>query len=195
MIDDGSSDRSPGIIEAFAKKDRRLIVHRQTNSGLIASLNRACSLARGTFIARMDADDVSLPYRFERQVDLSRKTPGYRTRRNVDPGYRARRRTGPDLAPADNSGFYPMVFDVRQLHRASSIMARRELIQALGYRNEARHVEDYDLWIRMSAVSSVANLPEVLLKYRVLGQSVSSRNLSEQQEQAEDFALTYGRMS
>src|SRR5262249_6946533 len=66
-----------------------------------------------------------------------------------------------------------------------SVMGRRELIQTLRYRTGATHVEDYDLWIRMSAVSRLANLPEVLVKYRVLNQSVSSQNLPVQKNQAE----------
>ena len=184
VIDDGSNDRSPGIIEAFAKKDRRLVVHRQKNSGLIASLNRACSLARGTFIARMDADDVSLPYRFERQVDFLEKHPDIGLLGTWIQDIGPAGQPGPiwPLPTTPDSIRWFLMFGNCIAH--PSIMARRELIQGLRYRNEARHVEDYDLWIRMSAVSRLANLPEVLLKYRVVGQSVSSRNLSEQQEQA-----------
>jgi hypothetical protein len=63
-------------------------------------------------------------------------------------------------------------------------MGRRELIQTLGYRAEAMHIEDYDLWARLSAISNLANLPEVLVKYRVLDQSVSSRNLAVQEQHA-----------
>src|SRR5215472_1586354 len=63
VIDDGSADQSSTIVESYRKKDRRVFVHRQSNSGLITSLNRGCSLARGRYIARMDADDVSLPER------------------------------------------------------------------------------------------------------------------------------------
>ena len=68
IIDDGSTDRSPAMLKAFADGDRRLNVHRQPNLGLIASLNKACGLARGTYVARMDADDISLSRRFEKQV-------------------------------------------------------------------------------------------------------------------------------
>src|SRR5215831_3902695 len=68
VIDDGSSDESPAILESLIARDPRLVVHRQRNSGLIASLNRACDIARGVYIARMDADDVSLSRRFARQV-------------------------------------------------------------------------------------------------------------------------------
>jgi hypothetical protein len=65
-----------------------------------------------------------------------------------------------------------------------SVMVRRELIQSLAYRAGAIHVEDYDLWIRASSMSGVANIPEVLLKYRILSQSVSSRHLAVQETQA-----------
>src|SRR5215831_13102998 len=75
VIDDGSTDRSSAIIESYVKKDRRVIVHRQDNCGLIMSLNQGSSLARGKYIARMDADDVSLPQRLEKQLDYLEQRP------------------------------------------------------------------------------------------------------------------------
>src|SRR5262249_37665616 len=75
VIDDGSTDRSSTIIEAYARKDRRIILHRQDNSGLVMALNQGCNLARGRYIARMDADDVRLPHRFERQLDYREHRP------------------------------------------------------------------------------------------------------------------------
>jgi hypothetical protein len=63
-------------------------------------------------------------------------------------------------------------------------MVRREIIQRLQYLPDAQHVEDYDLWIRATDLTRIANIPEVLLKYRVLSDSVSSRHLSIQEAQA-----------
>jgi glycosyltransferase involved in cell wall biosynthesis len=184
VIDDGSTDRSSAIIESYAKKDRRVIVHRQDNCGLIMSLNQGCSLARGKYIARMDADDVSLPQRLEKQLDYleQRLDIGLLGTWIQDIGPNGE--PGPiwplPTTPASIRWF--LMFGNCIAH--PSVMGRRELIQSLGYRAEAAHVEDYDLWIRMSAVSRVANLPEVLVKYRVLNQSASSQNLPVQQSQA-----------
>src|SRR5262249_42264689 len=60
VIDDGSTDNSATILESYLKKDSRLRVFHQENMGLVESLNRGCGLAQGRYIARMDADDISL---------------------------------------------------------------------------------------------------------------------------------------
>jgi glycosyltransferase involved in cell wall biosynthesis len=184
VIDDGSADRSATIIESCAKKDRRLIVERQKNCGLIISLNRGCSLARGKFIARMDADDVSLPERFERQVDYLERHPHIGLLgtwiQDIGPNGEA----GPVWPLPTTPALIPWFLMFGNCIAHPSVMGRRELIQALGYRTDATHVEDYDLWIRLSSVSGLANLTEVLVKYRVLNQSVSSRNLAVQKDQA-----------
>jgi glycosyltransferase involved in cell wall biosynthesis len=184
VIDDGSADRSSTIIESYTKKDRRVSVHRQSNSGLITSLNRGCSLARGKYIARMDADDVSLPERFERQLEYLERHPHVGLLGTWIQDLGPNGEPGPvwplPTTPALIAWF--LMFGNCIAH--PSVMGRRELIQKLGYRTEATHVEDYDLWIRLSAVSGLANLPEVLVKCRVLNQSVSGRNLAIQEDQA-----------
>ena len=187
IIDDGSTDRSPAMLKSFADEDRRLRVHRQPNSGLIASLNKAFGLARGTYVARMDADDISLPRRFEKQVQYldAHKEIGVLGTWIQDIG--ADGGPGPiwplPTSPATIRWF--LMFGNCLAH--PSAMMRRELIQSLGYRAAAVHVEDYDLWIRASSVTGVANIPEVQLKYRVLSQSVSSRHLDVQERQAAEL--------
>ncbi len=187
IIDDGSTDRSPAILKSFADEDRRLRVHRQPNSGLIGALNKALPLARGAYVARMDADDISLPRRFEQQVQYldAHKEIGVLGTWIQDIG--ADGQPGPiwplPTSPATIRWF--LMFGNCLAH--PSAMMRRELIQSLGYRAAAVHVEDYDLWIRASSVTGVANIPEVLLKYRVLSQSVSSRNLDVQERQAAEL--------
>src|SRR5215471_16761699 len=187
IIDDGSTDRSPAMLKSFADEDRRLNIHRQPNSGLIASLNKAFGLARGAYVARMDADDISLPRRFEKQVQYldAHKEIGVLGTWIQDIG--ADGQPGPiwplPTSPATTRWF--LMFGNCLAH--PSAMMRRELSQSLGYRAAAVHVEDYDLWIRASSVTGVANIPEVLLKYRVLSQSVSSRHLDVQERQAAEL--------
>ena len=67
-LDDGSTDASPDILEALARRDDRIRVRRTEHAGLVSQLNQGLAEARGEFIARMDADDVSHPARFERQL-------------------------------------------------------------------------------------------------------------------------------
>ena len=69
IIDDGSTDKSKEICEYFSKKDNRIIFIDKDHEGLTISLNKALKIAKGKFIARQDADDVSLPERFEKQIN------------------------------------------------------------------------------------------------------------------------------
>ena len=75
-IDDGSTDNSTALLESFRLNDRRVIIQRHTeNQGVTAALNTGLALARGKYIARMDADDISLPVRFEKQVAFMETHP------------------------------------------------------------------------------------------------------------------------
>src|SRR5688572_25519384 len=75
VIDDGSTDRTGAIIEDLAASDARVRHVRQQNCGLTQSLVLGCSMARGEFIARHDADDLSLPSRLAKQIALLRAFP------------------------------------------------------------------------------------------------------------------------
>ena len=70
ILDDGSTDRSASILNSYQNRDGRVKVHHQEHGGLIESLNHACSLAQGKYIARMDADDVAAKDRLRMQVDF-----------------------------------------------------------------------------------------------------------------------------
>src|SRR4051812_10668575 len=69
IVDDGSTDRSREIIEGFAKKDSRVKLISRPNTGIVGALNDGVAAARGKYIARMDADDISMPERFQKQLD------------------------------------------------------------------------------------------------------------------------------
>lgn len=75
IIDDGSIDATEEIIKSF--KDSRIVyIKNEKNLGLIKTLNKGISIARGEFIARMDSDDISMPQRFELQLDVFKKYKG-----------------------------------------------------------------------------------------------------------------------
>src|SRR5438128_1485891 len=76
VVNDGSTDRTGQILDDLASRDNRLRVLHQTNRGLTEALARGCSEARGRYIARHDADDLSLPGRLRRQQRLLDGDPG-----------------------------------------------------------------------------------------------------------------------
>jgi hypothetical protein len=164
------------VLDEAAQRDARVRVVHQHNRGLVFSLNRGLELSRGEFIARMDADDVSLPRRFESQVDFLRSNPQIAL-------------VGSSMTLIDSKGDvlrhipYPTGHALVKLKMQKecslahpTVMVRREALSALGgYRPAFHHAEDYDLWLRLIERYEIDNLPESFLLYRQHGSSVSHR--------------------
>lgn len=165
VIDDGSTDATPAVLASFA--DPRLRVVRQENRGLAAALNRGLYLARGKYVARMDADDVCLPRRLERQVAFMDRHP---TVAASGTWVRARGggRTQEWRYPTDPAEVRcRLLFHTVLAH--PSVILRRDVLarEGLAYDEAFHYAQDYDLWERASRRVDVANLGEVLLEYRV----------------------------
>lgn len=167
IINDGSNDGSKAVLERFADRDNRVRLVHQENRGLVPSLNRGLSMARGRYIARMDADDISLPERLETQVRFldSHSEVGIVGTQHIWIDGDGEITHYPSL-PTDPSYIaWRLLFEPCIVH--PSIMARRSLMQKLdGYMEWAKYGEDYELWTRAVLESRVANLSEVLIKYR-----------------------------
>jgi glycosyltransferase involved in cell wall biosynthesis len=176
IIDDGSTDETASILQKYAEVDRRVKVFPQTNEGMIPALNRGCRLARGQYIARMDADDISLPHRLERQVEFLEGHPDI----GIVGTWASRIDENGSiigdwcLSPNPNILNWTHFFRVCVIH--STAMIRRDVLEKVNfYRPDATHAEDRDLWLRASAITEFSNVPEILLKYRVWRKSTSRR--------------------
>jgi glycosyltransferase involved in cell wall biosynthesis len=180
-IDDGSTDNSPALLDAYAARDSRVRVIHQANAGVVASLNRGIELARGRYIARMDADDVAHPERFARQVNFLDVNPrvaavGSAITLIDERGERIREVDYPET-PKDVATFLKRGCALAH----PSVMMRRDAVAAMGgYRPAFQHAEDYDLWLRLAERHDLANLPERLLLYRQHQTKVSARNRAQQ---------------
>ncbi|MGC8559493.1 MAG: glycosyltransferase family 2 protein [Phycisphaerae bacterium] len=195
IIDDGSTDHTARIITSYA--DPRIRFYQQANQGLSRTLNRGIGLARGTFIARQDADDVSMPGRFAAQIEFTKSHAdiamvGTAAEIWVEdrPGGRYHRH------PCDPTLLaFAMLFDNYFVH--SSVMIRRAVLEEIGgYSAEkSRQPEDFELWSRISRKYPVANLPDVLQIYRERRGSICRTDNFEDsctQIAAENIALTLG---
>jgi glycosyltransferase involved in cell wall biosynthesis len=176
VVDDGSNDDTARILEKYARMDGRVKVFRQSNEGMIPALNRGCRLARGQFIARMDADDISLPQRIETQLKYLEADPEigilgtWASRIDENGGVVGEW----CLSPSPKVLKWNHFFTVCVIH--PTVLMRREILERLNfYRPDAIHAEDRDLWLRASAITEFSNVPEILLKYRVWGKSTSRR--------------------
>jgi glycosyltransferase involved in cell wall biosynthesis len=174
LINDGSTDGSLAILERFAALDPRIRLVSRENRGLVETLNEGVSLARGEYIARMDADDIALPERFARQLAYMDAHPecvalGCRIYVIDCDGapLRAQRRihcTHEEMDAAQLQGKPGVI-----MHPTA--MIRRDALRRInGYRQP---LEDFDLWLRLAEVGKLANLPEILLHYRLHPASMS----------------------
>ncbi len=183
IVDDGSTDRGGKMLRKFAEHEPRINLITQPNGGIVAALNTGLEHCRGEFIARMDADDVSMPERFERQIRYLDDHPdcvcvGSRVLA-IDPygGVLYTSDHQPDHEWIDRELLKGVGWAV--VHPVA--MMRKKVLQAVGgYRTQFQWAEDMDLFLRMAEAGRLANLPDVLLQYR---QHPDSVNRSRQQEQ------------
>jgi glycosyltransferase involved in cell wall biosynthesis len=167
IIDDGSADGTADIIRTYEKTDSRIKAIRQENRGLIAVLNRGCKLSQGKYIARMDADDISLPTRFEKQFEFLEQHPEVGVVGTWTMVYKNRifdhiwqTPKCPELIP------WGLFFKTAVIH--GSVMMRPHVLASAGYyRSRALYVEDYDLWARLVDRTKFANIPEALYVYNI----------------------------
>jgi len=188
VVDDGSTDATPSILRSCA--DSRLtVVENETNLGLIDALNRGLEAAKGEFIARIDADDVAMPRRLQRQVDFLRKSP-----RTGLCGTWFRSFGGARSAvvrpPTGAEEMAAKLFHESPLAHPT-VMFRRALFahHGLRYSYEYPHAEDFELWTRAAQVTELANLPEVLLRYRRHDEQVSNVKKARQDESVKKILL------
>jgi len=176
IIDDGSTDGSGAVIASFT--DPRIRAFSQTNQGIVDTLNRGIELARGRYIARMDADDESLSARLEKQIAKLEADPNIAVlssfvdlvdERGDDAGTWETDRATPDertiraMLPRTNCIAHP------------AVVIRRSALGTMRYEPKQQGMEDWDLWLRMVARGlRIAKVPEALVRYRVHGTSIMS---------------------
>ncbi len=168
-LDDGSTDASPSILEALARRDDRIRVRRTEHTGLVSQLNEGLAEARGEFIARMDADDISHPERFKCQLAYLDAHPdcvavGTGTE-EVDPERRIIRTLDIRTTHYEIESRL-MQGDGGALIHASALYRTHALRSIEGYRKEFEYGEVIDLHLRLAESGRLANLPENLYEYR-----------------------------
>jgi glycosyltransferase involved in cell wall biosynthesis len=167
VVDDGSTDTTPTLLAGV--RDPRLRVERQARAGLTRSLNRALALGGAPLIARLDADDLALPERLARQCAFLDAHPEVGLlgtgAREVDTDGRELRIVSPP--PDDRTIRRALIRRNPFVH--SSMMMRRVLVEQVGgYDPSFPVAQDYDLWLRLSGITRMANLPEPLVVRRLV---------------------------
>ena len=168
IIDDASSDGSAEVAEAFATADSRVrVVRHRQNLGVAATLNEAVALARAPLVARMDADDESLPARLRLQVDYMETHHDVAVAGSFVFHMGARPRFDHLIElPTDSNAVRQTLKQYNCVYHGSVIFRKQVVRNAGCYRTDFANAEDYELWLRISRNHDVRNIPEALLRYR-----------------------------
>ena len=175
LINDGSTDGSEQIIQSY--KDGRIVsISNNVNNGLIYSLNRAIDIANGEYIARMDADDISLPERLERQISY------------LEENEVAILATTVKLIDENGNALPDWIDDIQNIRPQEiknflskdnclahpTVMGRSSVFKKYRYNYTQKYSEDYDLWLRIVADGlTIEKLKGPLLVHRILPTSAT----------------------
>lgn len=185
IIDDGSTDGTTDILRKLGQLDNRIRLIVRPNKGLTPTLIEGVGLSRAPLIARMDADDVSLPDRLEKQVAYMG-------------AHRECVAVGGQVVAIDPDGdpikswnrpvnheeidAHHMAGNGAGIFHPAALIRREALERAGGYRADFEPAEDFDLWLRLAEIGRLANLPETVLYYRLHLQSISRTRTAQQFE-------------
>lgn len=175
IINDGSTDSTVNVLKSY--NDSRIKIHHQENIGLTKSLNKAIRLSTGKYIARMDADDIAVPRRLEKQADFLNSNPeiglvGSFGVKIDEAGQTIQKITLPVF---DKEIRKQLIKENVFIH--GSVMIRKEVFDQAGYYNEAfKYGQDYELWGRIAQIYKLYNLAEFLLLRRKTKDSLSNNS-------------------
>ncbi len=186
VYDDASSDRTTEICEKISKRDSRMRVYRnEENRGVVFASNYLIAEAKAPYVARMDADDIALPERLEWQTSFLDQRPEILV-------------VGGQQELMDEAGFLIGIVKSPLTHSEidrqhiqgfccingpTAMMRREAVLRAGGYPENSDSAEDFALWLRLGELGEVANIPDVVLRYRLTSTGLSEVS-SEKQKAA-----------
>lgn len=182
LINDGSTDNTDIIVSSFIDNRIKYIIN-PGNLGLINSLNIGINVARGVFIARMDADDIAHSTRIESQVKFLKENPSYSivgSYANIINSIGKIKCRKLVVPVQDKEIKTTLFFQNSFIH--PSILVKSEVIKRIKYSLNYEVAEDYFLWVKILENNKGYNLPIVLLDYRIHNNNTSTRHRSIQNE-------------
>lgn len=173
VVDDGSTDGSGQVLSRWSDHDPRVRYLRQNKSGIVSALNAGLAMARGEFVARMDADDIMYPSRLQVQLEYLRQHPGIdlvATQVNLFPQHKIQAGFAEYIRWQNRCVTNDDVRDeiyIESPFAHPSVMYRKQVVVRLGGYREGHFPEDYELWLRMMhAGCGMAKISTLLLDWR-----------------------------
>lgn len=176
-VDDRSTDKSWEIVQQYAKQDSRIIALRnEVNLGGCKTLNVGLKLAKGKYVARLDNDDWSYPDRLEKQFNFLESHPDVGIVGGVmEIMNQSGEVTGKRTYNISDDEIRKKIFRYSPFSHPL-VMTRKSVLDKVGYYDPAyAPADDYDLYFRLGSESKFANLPDVLLRYRIVQGSITSK--------------------
>ncbi|MFC2140246.1 glycosyltransferase family 2 protein [Candidatus Auribacterota bacterium] len=189
IINDASTDKTREIILSY--KDPRIrLLENLKNIGLTASLNKGLKIALGEYIARQDADDISLPKRLEKELRVAESRPEVAVICSDSKHFVTK--TNIDLTKKEKDGqkeslrkIYLNDLAEGNLFFHGSVLFKKDLILELGgYDENFKKSQDYELWLRISRKSLILKIEKILYLGRIHFESISWKNILEQEKYA-----------
>lgn len=176
IIDDCSNDNSPMILKEYASQDTRIrLITNKFNLGLTRNLNKMIKEARGEYLARFDCDDISLRERFKKQVEfLDNNSKIGMTSLWADiidvNGNKMRTIKYPTI----DEDLRKVLIKYNPFFHPGLMMRKSAVVEAGLYNEDWRFAQDYELYFRIAKKWKLANVPEILLKYRETNSSITA---------------------
>jgi hypothetical protein len=192
IVDDGSTDDTPRVLQRYAADPRVLVVRQHPNQGLVAALNCGLSAASNEFVARLDADDTALAGRLAHQVAVLADDPALVLTacayERVLPSGEVLRRP----RPPSSHGALAMAGWLGNEICHSAVMFRRSAVLATGgYRADRYPAEDFDLWMRLLQVGVFAGTDFVGTRYLVNPDGISQQHATAQRDMVQRIAALH----
>jgi len=189
IINDGSTDNTESIIRSY-NDERIKYIKNEKNLGLIASLNKGLNIAAGTYISRMDADDIALPERLKLQLDYFNKFPD--TIAVGSDYFLLQNKKLSRVKNVNDSDYLKGILLFSPCFCHPSVMFKKEISGKVAeYKREYLHAEDYKMWTDLSLTGKFGNVNVPLLKYRAHNSQISYNNRLAQQKISERIREEY----
>ena len=176
VVNDGSTDGTQATVERLAAADGRVVLINRPNGGIVDALNVGLAACTTDLVARHDADDLAVPDRFEKQLEWLRSHPECSAVSgsviHID---EAGRELGPKVEMDSPDRADPLAYPQQEPYLIHPfLMMRRAAVEAVGGYRYVFHAEDTDLYWRLQEMGQLANMPDLLGRYRIHGGSVTS---------------------